>query len=178
MRSGWLRWDPDGVEGPRPIRFDRPEVPLVGLDERWTGPRWTGGFGHGSGGHISYVLGHGQRSGEPRVLVETAGLRLTAEDLDVPTLARRRTEQEAWTAWRAVTDGAPDDSWQLATIPLDGRPLRCGLGTTAELWLAVACTDELVLVTVTSWGVALDEIALTSLADLAAYEDGHGGPWN
>lgn len=167
--------------------FRHAPFPVLGLDERWTAPRWFGGWQLGDGTDVAECdLAHGH----PPVDLEGPLVRVTSrptpDDDFGPALDALVDEQvEMLFSERGVVVGgdhtidlradvAGDDPvrpWQYADILIDGLevPFRV-LGDT-ELWIGHAVYDGIV-VGIEARGWPVGETALRTVRDFGAYESG------
>jgi hypothetical protein len=152
-------------------------VPIYGLDARWTGLRWAGGWG-GSDDEIDHIgLGYGDPFDEaaPMVRVFTWRLLPATERLTVANAAHGLAEY----LWQegaaphdrvrsAFTSEDPTASWSEVALSVDGEAVAFRVLAEGSFWVALTRTAEY-LITVEARGITPEDISLVTVDDVGPY---------
>jgi hypothetical protein len=181
LRAWWSRrWGRRHLESHRSQRdqvLRRRPFPIYGLDARWTGLRWAGGWG-GSDDEIDHIgLGYGDPFDDAAPLVRVFTWRLSPpmERLTVANAAQGLAES----LWRdggaphdlvrsAFTSEDPTASWPELVLSLDGNPATFRSLAEGSFWVALARTEEC-LITVEARRISPDDIGLMAVDDVEPY---------
>jgi hypothetical protein len=149
--------------------------PVYGLDERWTGSRWFGGFGtHGTVDHIE--LAHGDPFDDAAPLVRVAAWRLAPpEELTVANAAHQLADY-LWEDGGAphdlvrptFTSPDPTASWAEISLQVD-RVTSVFRGLVhGPFWVALACTEH-AIITVEARHIAREDFGLVTVENVDSY---------
>lgn len=155
----------------------RRPFPIYGLDARWNGLRWVGGWG-GSDDQIDHIgLGHGDPFDDAAQLVRVFTWRLSSppERMTVANAARGLAEY-LWHEGGAphdlvrptFTSEDPTASWSELVLPVEDQPVVFRSLAEGAFWVALGRTREC-LVTVEARGIGPDDIGLMTVDDVEPY---------
>jgi len=161
--------------------------PVLGLDSRWTAPRWFGSWELGAGAAVAECgLAHGHPPDDRDGPLVRVTSRATTDDDFEPVLDALIDEQvEMFFSERGIAlddafvvdlraDVGGDDParpWQFADITIDGMGVPFRILGDAGLWIAHGVYDDVVVgIEARGWPVA--ETALRTVRDFADYEAG------
>ena len=170
------------ADGPPPVlsaveRLPTPPFPVYALDARWSGQRWSGGWGRSNDVVTSFTLAHGAflDSDAPEVRVTTEH---PSGSLDA-LVARMPSDlaSELWHATGVLREDvraaawSPDDQaapWERVELTIDGLPVTLRWLSEGEHWVAFAeHGDAVIAITARRWPP--EATSLVTVSDLAAY---------
>ncbi len=176
----WARW-----RGQRSLRAHRSErervlrrrrFPIYGLDARWIGLRWVGGWG-GSDTAVQHIgLGYGDPYDDRVPLVRVFTWRLSS-----PTdrmTAVNAAHDLAHYLWHegghdvirpAFTSDDPTGTWSEMVLPVDGEPVMFRSLAAGAFWVALGRVGADLLVTVQARHVDPAGIDLVTVDDVEPY---------
>ncbi|MGH8990810.1 MAG: hypothetical protein ACRDZ7_04700 [Acidimicrobiia bacterium] len=155
----------------------RRTFPVFGLDDRWTGPRWTAGWSSSDDVVESIGLGYGDPydPGSPEVRVFTARLAPPRERM-TEVNATQELVQYLWheggadhdIVRSAYTDQDPTAAWSDVTLPVDGQPTAFRTLASGSFWVALGRVGE-GLVTIQARLVDPAGVGLVTVHDVEPY---------
>ena len=150
---------------------------VYGLDARWTGLRWMGGWG-GSNDEVHHIdLAHGDPydEGAPLARVVTWKLAPPMDDLVVANAAQGLA-QHLWLDADAPHDLVrhafaaedPMETWSESALPIDGHRARFRLLAHGPHWIALTRTETR-LITIEARHIDPADVALMTIDDIEPY---------
>jgi hypothetical protein len=162
--------------------LQRPPFPIYGLDQRWTGRRWPGGWGSSDGTIDRIELGHGDPfdDGAPLVRVETLWVREGRERMTEVSAAHELAEvlwhegAEHDVVRSAYTED-PTGSWPVVALSVDGVSMPFRLLAAGDWWATLGRIGDR-YVAVKARHVGLDDVGLVTMVDPEPYLEDDGLP--
>ena len=151
--------------------------PIHGLDDRWTGSRWVGGWGTSNDEVNEIGLAHGDPfdEGAPLVRITTWRLSPPTEPLTVANAAQGLAHylwDEAGAPHElirpAYTSDDPTEAWSDLDLPVDGSPAAFRSLAHGAHWVALARTKG-ILVGIEARHIDPGDVGLVTVRDLEAY---------
>jgi hypothetical protein len=158
-----------------------------GLDTRWNGLRWLGGWGTSSGLVTNIQLAHSNSVGDAaatQIRVDTRAANSQVE-LDVAWYAMAQHHVgELWRRTGGLSEnlrraafpttppvGDPTAPWQEVVLPLDAEAVAFRMLASGDFWVAQArLRDAVVGIEAVRW--PLEQTGIVSIQDLTDYEVG------
>jgi hypothetical protein len=177
----------DAISRRQAEQLERASFDSHGLDERWTGLRWIGGWGGSSGETTNLELAHGDHPfdpNEPQVRVAT---RQPANDRGRAFTWADLAQQHVNAMWEETgilsddlrraafplefTGRDPTEPWDAADIAVDDAPVRFRVLAAGDRWYAQAHHSDVVLsITAGQWPI--ERTGLVSVLDVSEYITG------
>jgi hypothetical protein len=161
----------------------RRTFPIYGLDARWTGRRWAGGWGSSAGKVDRIDLAHGDAYDEAAPLVRIETLTLEHDPVGMQeTTAAQTLAQHLWLEGGdhdAVrpTFSSPDPtaSWGELTLTVDGRRSAFRFLTGGSSWVALGRVGD-GIVAVEARHIDPADVGLVTVEDVEPYLADDGLP--
>lgn len=155
----------------------RRTFPIHGLDDRWTGSRWIGGWGTSSDEVDQIGLAHGNPFDETAAVVRVVTWRLSPpmEALTVGNAAQGLVHylwDEAGAPHDlirpAYTSDDPTAAWSELVLPVDGSPTAFRSLAHGDHWVALVRTEG-ILVGIEARHIDRSDVGLVVVNDVESY---------
>lgn len=150
--------------------------PIFGLDDRWDGSRWVGGWGSSNDTVDHIDLAHGDPFDEAAALVRVTTWRLAPPEAFTVANAAQQLAESLWHDAGAphdlvratFTSQDPTASWSELVLTVDNNPSTFRCLTHGAFWVALTRAGDL-MISVEAGNIANNVAGLVTVDDVERY---------